>query len=88
MILYNAGNGALTIEVTYLQVISSKLKCLSLHFLRANFANGFKWCFSQNPCHFKTATYISNGFIVEKCTIPNFPEGKKYNSFSNFLNSK
>ena len=54
-------------------------------FLRKKFTKYLAWCFSRNPCPFKTATLCSHGFIVAESTITKLLEGKKSNLFSNFL---
>ena len=59
-------------------------------FLHKKFAKRITWCFSWNPCPFKTVkqyTSIYDVFRIEEWIITNFAKGKKSNSFSNFFNS-
>ena len=61
------------------------LNVMVFTFLRKKFTKYLAWCFSRNPCPFKTATLYSHGFIVAESTITKLLEGKKSNPFSNFL---
>ena len=54
-------------------------------FLRKKFTKELAWCFSRNPCPFKTTTLYSHRFIVAESTITKLLEGKKSHPFSNFL---
>ena len=53
-------------------------------FLRKKFTKYLAWCFSRNPCPFKTATLCSHGFIVAESTITKLLEGKNLTSFQTF----
>ena len=59
-------------------VFNNLFNVMVFTFLRKNFAGDITWCFFEILVLLKSQRYIHIGFIVEKCTIINFGEGKKF----------